>query len=248
MWSYMGYGIHVDCKCFQTMSDVIFYVFANYKPEEFCQISIALWFIWYNRNRVAHNNQSMSPISAVMRIKKLYKDFTMNKKGIISSINCFGLSWQRPKRPYIKANSDGSWNELDKTGGLGIILRNAEGLVEAVVLKHLHNYETVHECKGKALLEAFKVSRDLNLRNVIFETDSLSLVQAVNFEVPNKFANSWFFEVMNALNRHHGWSVIFARREANCAADFLAGKARSENVIWHKLDAFPRLSNFVHFL
>ncbi|CAM8958761.1 unnamed protein product [Rhodiola kirilowii] len=115
MWSYMGYGIHVDCKCFQIMADVIFYVFANYKPEEFCQISIALWFIWYNRNRVAHNNQSMSPISAVMRIKKLYKDFTMNKKGMISSINCFGLSWQRPKRPYIKANCDGSWNELDKT-------------------------------------------------------------------------------------------------------------------------------------
>ncbi|KAL9675751.1 hypothetical protein QQ045_003957 [Rhodiola kirilowii] len=125
---------------------------------------------------------------------------------MISSINCFGLTWQRPTRPYIKANCDGLWDGSDKTGGLGIILRNAEGLVEAVVIKHLHNCETVYECEGRALQKALKASRDLNLQNVIFEIDSLALVQAVNFEVP------WFSEVMEALNRHHGWSVIFARK------------------------------------
>ncbi|KAL9661159.1 hypothetical protein QQ045_025981 [Rhodiola kirilowii] len=116
-------------------------------------------------------------------------------------------------------------------------------------LKYLQYCESVYACEGIALQEALKLARDLHLQNAIFEVDSLTLVQAINFNISNEFVRyPWFTDITKALNDQHNWSVIFARHEANCAADFLTRKARSEKITWNKLDAILRIPNLVQFI
>jgi ribonuclease HI len=75
-----------------------------------------------------------------------------------------------------------------------------------------------------ALRIGIEMANQLNIKNVIFEMDSLVVVNMVNLgSSPNAFLQPLLQEVITLL-RHPGWStsVCHVYREANRCADLLA--------------------------
>ncbi|CAM8962680.1 unnamed protein product [Rhodiola kirilowii] len=229
VWSYLELDFHNKCKALSSMADIIFYAYISYRPDAFCKVMVALWYMWFHRNRVRHGALSMSPIIAAARINKLHKDFTRSNKALLPNINNACLEWQRPVGHYVKFNCDGAWSESQKTGGIGVILRDSSGAILAITATFLHQCDSVIQCEGEALKEAVIMARDLHLPNVIFETDNITLVQAIMFGAANEISNTdWFHDVATILSVHRNWQIVFVRREANGVADFLARKAHTD--------------------
>ncbi|KAL9688849.1 hypothetical protein QQ045_033274 [Rhodiola kirilowii] len=228
------------------MADVIFYAYSSCRSDAFCKIMVALWCMWHHRNCVRHGFSSISPITTALRINKLHKDFTRNNKSLIPNINNSSLEWQKPVGNYVKFNCDGAWSECQKAGGIGGILRDSTGVILAIATKFFHHCDSVIQCEGVALREAIIMARNLHLPNVIFETDNIALVQAFIFGAANEVSNTdWFHDIASILSVHRNWQIVIARREANCAAHFLARKAHAERWSWHRLDVIPNLSSLV---
>ncbi|KAL9686312.1 hypothetical protein QQ045_023768 [Rhodiola kirilowii] len=162
----------------------------SYSATIFCKVMVALWFVWHHRNRVSHGSTSMSPVTAAMRINNLHKDFTRNNKYLLLSINNASLEWQKPAGNFIKINCDGAWNEEQKAGGLGVILRDSKGCILSVMSTFLQNVESAIQCEAAALREVLIVARNLHLENVIFETDNITMVQSFNFGIDNEASRS----------------------------------------------------------
>ncbi|KAL9683519.1 hypothetical protein QQ045_015341 [Rhodiola kirilowii] len=99
------------------MADIIFYVYSSCKPDVFCKIMVALWFMWNHRNRVRHGSSSISPMTAALRINNLHKDFTMNNKSLLPNINN-------------SRNGRNQWGIMSKSTltELGVRTKNHEGL------------------------------------------------------------------------------------------------------------------------
>ncbi|KAL9677991.1 hypothetical protein QQ045_015829 [Rhodiola kirilowii] len=116
----------------RSMAGVIFYVYTSSRPDDFCKVMVAFWYIWHHRNRVCHGSASISPFTAAIRISKLHKDYTSNNKALIPNVNNSSLEWQKPVGNYVKFNCDGAWSECQQTGGIGIILRDSTGVVLAI--------------------------------------------------------------------------------------------------------------------
>ncbi|KAL9659256.1 hypothetical protein QQ045_024061 [Rhodiola kirilowii] len=104
---------------------------------------VALWFIWFNRNAVVYGKISMSPFLAGKRILSLYKDFMKNNKILFQCLNNNNLNWQKPKGLYRKVNCDASWNSEDRSGGIGIVVRDSSGIFLAIKAQHIPHCNSV---------------------------------------------------------------------------------------------------------
>ncbi|KAL9667647.1 hypothetical protein QQ045_002010 [Rhodiola kirilowii] len=210
---------------------------------------VALWIIWFNRNAVVHGKISMSPFLAGKRILRLYKDFMKNNKTLSHCLNNNNLNWQKPKGIYCKVNCDASWNSEDRSGGIGIVVRDSSSIFLAINAQHIPYCNSVLECEGFALREGMRVARRLRLEHVLFETDCKELALRVNCMVKQDlWSKAWFDDICESTKAHLNWQIILIRREANTAADAISKKAHVERWHWSYLDALPRLPNLVQCL
>lgn len=134
------------------------------------------------------------------------------------------VSWTTPPVGYVKVNWDASINKHQAQMGVGVIVRD-------------------HASKVLAMLCAWTVvnlARRMELRNVVFEGDTLEIVQALNKE-----GNCWttYGQIVNdakdEIDKQQGWVVQYVSRLANGAAHHLAQLAfmHGEGREWR--DDFP---------
>ena len=86
--------------------------------------------------------------------------------------------WSAPAG-CVKINVDGAFKEEDHTGGRGYIIRNPEELAEAAGAGRLSHIMDALQAESLALIGAIERASDLGCQNVIFETDSRVLQQAI---------------------------------------------------------------------
>ncbi|KAL9688187.1 hypothetical protein QQ045_032604 [Rhodiola kirilowii] len=210
---------------------------------------VALWFMWYHRNKVFHEGDTLSPITAANRIIKLHNEFCRDNRGIIQCISTVGLSWQKPKAGFVKVNCDASWNEEEKKGGIGVVLRDNDGVVMALSANYLHQANSIIECEGIALLEGMKLAQKMKQEKVILEVDNKEIAMATNFGLQVGFWRSdWYTDCLRFLAENPNWQVMLVRREANMVADAVAKKSYMETWCWHQLDSLPVIHNIVQLL
>ncbi|KAL9668150.1 hypothetical protein QQ045_002525 [Rhodiola kirilowii] len=240
LWRLMHMDIIEKCINFGSIADFVYYIYTSASAYKLCMVIITLWYIWYNRNLVAHGKDCISPEMAARQIKMLYNEYCSNNADILKCLDTVTLHWQRPKGTYVKANCDASWDPNTASGGIGVLIRDNAGTVVGISAKYIPQCTDAYFCEGLALQEAFNLATKLKLKNVVFETDSKEVVMAINYKVDQNVWNaSWFLECCRILELKKNWKLFFTRREANMAADALAKHARRFSWSWSKLDALP---------
>ena len=137
------------------------------------------WGIWTNRNEVNHG-KSRKPTSALARWTKEYlENYVMANHFTRPYKESVEATWQPPKPPWYKANMDGAVFSQQKEVGIGVVIRDHHRAVVATLSKKLKVPLGAIEVEAKAMEEAVNFAWEMGIRDCLFESDSLTVVNGM---------------------------------------------------------------------
>ncbi|KAL9690014.1 hypothetical protein QQ045_010407 [Rhodiola kirilowii] len=217
VWFQVGIPELCELPSSVVFADIIHYCWSYFSQKRRQLVLVTLWMIWFKRNKRKHED--------------IYDTFL--------ALNLVG---KNHLLVFLKVNSDAAWKDSEG-GGIGIIVRDNEGITIAVrSIKAVITHNSV-SCEGLGLLESFKLAEKLGADKVIFESDCADVVKWLNICPDDNIAHEeWFTKSLQILHRHLEWKVFLIRREANVVTDQLAKRAMEFNWCWTRLDCCPRMS------
>ncbi|XP_059437060.1 uncharacterized protein LOC132170186 [Corylus avellana] len=150
------------------------------------------------------------------------------------------VKWQPPPPNSVKINWDAAMNHTNKVIGLRIIARDERGKFMAAFSKQQDIDTELVVAEAMAALHAIILSQEMNFQNVVFEGDSLQVVQAVNsVSQCNSIYGHLIEDIKVGLNKMATSSFTHVTRDANGAAHALAVMARNHVTGIVKWDSIP---------
>ncbi|XP_045800209.1 uncharacterized protein LOC123894295 [Trifolium pratense] len=191
-----------------------------------------MWVIWNNRNNRVWNDLKESGRSLRAKARLLWEEWSSvnqhqrnNQPAELLQQTQF---WHKPSSGWYKCNVDAGFHrDLNKTS-LGWCLRDHLGnFVMAGTGWREGNYSIV-EGEALALFEALKVMEQKGLSHVLVETDSKSVVNAIQHLRDGHSQFSVLIRsIKNVLLLHPNFKVSFIKRQANMVAHTFARAATS---------------------
>uniref|UniRef100_A0A7N2LJB8 RNase H type-1 domain-containing protein n=2 Tax=Quercus lobata TaxID=97700 RepID=A0A7N2LJB8_QUELO len=151
----------------------------QWTEEDIGLMVMTAWGIWTNRNEVRHG-KNRKPAAVLAKWTKSYlEDYLMANHSTRPYKESTEVTWQLPKPPWFKANMDGAVFSQQKEAGVGVVIRDHFGAVVAAVSRKLKAPLGALEVEAKAMEEAVNFAWDMGIRECIFESDSLTVVNAM---------------------------------------------------------------------
>lgn len=148
--------------------------------------------------------------------------------------------WRPPSKDVLKINCDGSYCRTLKRIGLGFVVRNDRSEVEAVRASYEEGRMRIQDIEGKALMIGMEMAVTKGWGKVIFESDSLAVVEGITKHSLDKLAwERWGNKCITLLAQFTGWSLSHILRELNDCANLIARKACFERWSWECSLAIP---------
>ncbi|XP_073271465.1 uncharacterized protein [Primulina huaijiensis] len=192
-----------------------------------------LWSIWRFRNEKLWSGVSRPPQTTVSLGYDMLWNLTQAQKNSTkgqapSSRRDADDRWTKPPDPYVKCNVDATLFNEHQAVGFGFVVRDSAG--EFMVSKTSVNYGLfeVKEAEALALLDAIAWTTSLELHDIIFETDSKTVVNAISSKnVDHTEFGSIISSCRKFLDAHPSFKIQHVRRQANMVAHALARAAIS---------------------
>ncbi|XP_026428428.1 uncharacterized protein LOC113324327 [Papaver somniferum] len=192
------------------------------QEEVLCKISITTWCIRNSRCDKAFNSKTVTPETIIHTCRKEIAEFEAKPKPVNKPTipqPRTNLHWPPPPFFTFKINSDGSFQQLNNSGGVGLIIR-----------------DFAEQAEAKGLWEVAQWAKEKELENVVFELDSKLVVEAVN---KNVFNIDWrlrnlILDIKELFNFFSSWKCCYVPKEKNKIADKLSKLARVERLssVW----------------
>jgi ribonuclease HI len=148
------------------------------------------------------------------------------------------IQWQKPCGRWWKCNVDASISPTSNATGWGWVVHDTYGSFIAAGTNSCMQKLTAAEGEATALLEAMREAYAKGLTNIIFESDSKVVVDAIH---ANYQGTSELYSILSSiralLHCNANFEVKFSRRQANMAAHTLARAAIS----WSRCCIFETL-------
>ena len=140
-----------------------------------------------------------------------------------------------PKPPWYKANMDGAMFSQQKEAGIGVVIRDHHGAVVAALSKKLKVPLGAIEVEAKAMEEAVNFAWEMGIRDCLFESDSLTVVNGMlRVTEPPSFITNIITGSLSQLYKF--WEVQFSHmvRSGNKTTHTLAqfAKGVSDQNAW----------------
>ena len=143
--------------------------------------------------------------------------------------------WKPPDLERYKVNVDGAIFKHRKKAGIGMVIRDEFGEVIATLSKIVNAPLGVVEIEAKAMEAGVSFARDVGIREVVFESDSLIICKALQGDggAPSSIQNvlKGILELTTSLR---SFSFSHVKRQGNVPTHLLAQFAKElENyVVW----------------
>ncbi|CAN1163492.1 Putative ribonuclease H protein At1g65750 [Linum perenne] len=193
------------------------------------KVMALLWSVWRERNARVWRDEHKPPL-VVARLAmesledwKKAREHTVDTSAAVGRTYCQG--WHPPDEDHLKCNVDCARFDQIRMHGSGASIRDDRGALTAFLMTHAPGCPPVAECEALALEKAIMWVNGLNMRNVIFETDSQMVALAVNGheEDVTEFGAIVRSCKENLVPTHR---VVFVRRDRNEVAHCLARQSR----------------------
>jgi hypothetical protein len=84
-------------------------------------VTIACWFIWWERRKIAHDEKVQKPASSAQAIAAIALNYWRALKKNVRD-RCLG--WEKPKEDYVKLNVDAIFSPDSCSGATGAVIRD----------------------------------------------------------------------------------------------------------------------------
>ena len=180
-----------------------------------------------------HDDMCSSPSQVWQMAKNLIEDFNDAASSDLCTPRPSQLhSWSRPPLGVFKINVDGSSSDLEESSSIGVIIRDCKGQTIAAFCKPLQSHFSAELVEVFAVEQGIFLARELQLSQVMLESDALSVINAIN---DSTFGTSY-------------GHIIQDISHAQSSFDFCSFKHlnRTFNSAAHKLAQFARRNGSVH--
>ena len=142
-------------------------------------------------------------------------------------------TWLPPPPGSFKVNVDGALFSKTKQSGVGVMVRDKKGNVIAAMSRKLDFPLGVLETEAKALEIGVNFAKEVGLRDVVFEGDSLLIINAVHsFGEAAASVQNIIHSVLRNAQCFRTFDFLHIKRQGNAPAHLLAQHAKYvENVI-----------------
>ena len=207
--------------------------FLTNKPSHDLELFLTVaWAIWFNRNRVIHNDMCSSPSQVWQMEKNLIEDFNDAASSKLCSPKPSHLhSWSPPPPGVFKINVDGSSSDLEESSSIGVIIRDCKGHTVAAYCKPLQSHFSAELVEVFAVEQGIFLARELQLSRVMLESDALSVINAINDSTFGTYYGHIIQDISHAQSSFDFCSFKHLNRSFNSAAHELAQFARRNGSI-----------------
>ena len=188
-----------------------------------------IWTIWYQRNKVRSaplglplNQIAQRAYEALLGYRAAQPWHTMAAPTARQHAR-----WTSPPSDWYKANFDAAiFNDVGRAG-LGVIIRDSQGLTMAALAQNVLLASLVVEMEALAATQAVELAVEIGLDKIISEGDSSIVIRGLTDQVPNFASLGFLIKEANELaNRLTHVKFQHVGREGNSVAHNLARHAR----------------------
>ncbi|XVF12079.1 hypothetical protein REPUB_Repub08aG0083700 [Reevesia pubescens] len=185
--------------------------------------STALWFLWFWRNKLRHDESFIWPSNAVQQIWSYAKQ---SVDVLSSSLNTLRymhmIKWTKPDPCVVKLNVDIGLRGQSGAAVAGGLIRDDRGVWLLGFIYRIGICEVL-SAELWAIFQGLKFAWDNGFRNVELETDSLLASKQIHASIRKQNSNGRLIaEIQELLSRAWHCQVVHIYREANQCADWLA--------------------------
>ena len=224
----------------ESLVEWFFQLIKTQNKEVIGKISVVLWAIWIQRNNQYWNGSHESTARTVYLALEFLFDWISIQESAktVSQVIPFPVQqhWQRPLPGFVKCNIDAAIFREEGKSSWGIVVCDSQGLFLHAATRVVHGVFHVRELETMGLREALSWIKQLGFKRVIFETDSLQVVQALqNRDADFSEFGALIKDCLFLLQREHYFSVVFTKRQNNVVAHILARNAirHSDFMVWN---------------
>jgi ribonuclease HI len=225
---------------FRTATELIFSICSEEDRATAGCFALILWTVWKNRNDKVWNDVKESGRSIGIKVLQHWQQWCSVQHHLQSSSQQQQhlSTWQKPPMSWYKCNVDAGFHKERNKVTAGWCVRNHDGnFITAGTLWQEGRYSVI-EGEAFALFEALKAMQQQGLSQVIFETDSKSVVDAIhNIHGGASEFSSIICSINRILLSNPNFVVKFIKRQANMVAHTLAKAASS----WARCCTFETL-------
>nr|GEU41444.1 reverse transcriptase [Tanacetum cinerariifolium]GEU62797.1 reverse transcriptase [Tanacetum cinerariifolium] len=139
-----------------------------------------LYGLWTRRNKIFHGQLNKKDVNVEVMSKFLLMDFhKANQQQPTTTRTKATVRWTKPNGDYIKFNYNASWQKEFGRVGLGFVAQNACGDVLLSGARTEWYASSPLEAEAKSLLWATNQAHNKGYSKIIFESDSLCLVNVL---------------------------------------------------------------------
>lgn len=198
------------------------------------------WSIWHNRNQIAHNDVSLSPLQIWELARNIVEGFHKANSELLPAKQPANISWEAPPPGFCKINVDDA-TSLDGSGvsAVEVVIRDEGGNLVVALCKALPSHYPAEWTKIFAMEQGVLLAQDLAIPNTIFESDASSVIQAITQGLQGDVTDHLIHEIILAKSSFLSCSFRHVKRDYNRAAHELAQFAKCNNACHVWKDVFP---------
>ncbi|GLT49358.1 hypothetical protein SLA2020_229210 [Shorea laevis] len=197
----------------------------NSSPDLWSYVFLAtIWHLWKSRNRLVFEGQRHLPhmVASQAHNFALEMRFALETTRSHAARAPRWVSWTPPSHPYLKLNTDGSYNHHSEKAAAGGLIRDHNG-------RWFHGFAvnvgitTSFLAELWGCREGLKLAISLGIQQLVLEMDSLLAIQLIqNRQIAAGPASVLLTDIFLLIDSFSNCLVRHTLREGNSAADFLA--------------------------
>ena len=193
------------------------------------RFAFVAWSIWNKRNATRTHAPSLPFHLLYQDMRERLLEYRLAQEPPIPEFRPTGATrWYLPQISQHKVNYDGALFKEIWQGGVGVVVRDADGRVCGALSDRTVLPGTVEEVEAIACREAVRFALQLGLADVVFEGDSKSITNAINSGTPCYSSYGHILDDVKALVMNFvSPSFIHVKRQGNAVADKLAKAAKT---------------------
>lgn len=210
----------------------------DFAPVGLRLLALTVWGIWKERNEGFFNNRPPNPITANIKIRASIQEvlppqeLNSNQNAGNRARNTDPVIWSAPPAGALKLNVDAAFNQTTCRGAVAVIIRDERGVK---LLTHSRRISAPSPLVAEAIAarEALILALNLNLDNIIVESDNLGLVNCICKNISDWSIAPLLQDIQSIKSQFRRCSFSWTAREGNSQAHDLAqAAAAGQQALW----------------
>ncbi|KAK9988485.1 hypothetical protein SO802_028724 [Lithocarpus litseifolius] len=174
-------------KHFRSFGDLASAVLTDTSPTFAALFSMVAWSIWIRRNRLRERQHVWEVGKTVRRARDLLQEFwDVQERPTWPLVQRTEQKWAPPVAGIYKFNFDGAIFESSARAGLGVVVRDAEGMIIAALSQNIQLPSSVDLVEALAARRAILFAQELSIAHVVVKGDVLKVITALNNPKQNR--------------------------------------------------------------